>query len=96
VLINTAQNLYALGRLPEAERYLQRCLGLARAREDAEREQDLLYQLAVLAGEQGRPTEARVYLTERIKRLEKVGTPERLKAARRALDHFDRHRAKAP
>ncbi len=95
VLINTAQNLYALGRLPEAERYLQRCLRLARAREDGEREQDLLYQLAVLAGEQGRPMEARAYLTERIERLEKLGITGRLEAARRGLAHFDRGQAKA-
>jgi tetratricopeptide (TPR) repeat protein len=94
VLINTAQNLYALGRLPEAERYLQRCLAMFRARDDIDREQDLLYQLAVLAGEQGRPTEARVYLTERIKRLEKIGTAQRLESARRGLEHFDRHQVR--
>lgn len=91
VLINAAQNLYALGRLPEAERYLQRCLAIFRARDDIEREQDLLYQLAVLASEQGRPTAARVYLTERVKRLEKLGTTKLLEAARRGLEHFDRH-----
>jgi tetratricopeptide (TPR) repeat protein len=96
VLINAAQNLYALGRLPEAERLLQRCLGVARAREDVEREQDLLYQLAVLAGEQGRPAAARAHLIERIKNLEKAGTAERLEAARRGLEHFDRHQTKAP
>lgn len=95
-LINTAQNLYALGRLPEAERYLQRCLAMFRARDDIEREQDLLYQLAVLASEQGRPTTARAYLTERVKVLEKAGTTQRLEAARRSLEHFDRHQAKAP
>jgi tetratricopeptide (TPR) repeat protein len=96
VLINTAQNLYALGRLAEAERYLQRCLAMFRARDDIEREQDLLYQLAVLASEQGRPTAARVYLTERVKRLEKLGTTKLLEAARRGLEHFDRHHASSP
>jgi hypothetical protein len=30
-------------------------------------------------------------LTERVERLETVGASERLKAARRALEHFDRH-----
>jgi len=96
VLVNTAQNLYALGRLPEAERYLQRCLGMARAGDDIEREQDLLYQLAVLASEQGRPTAARAYLTERVQRLEKVGTPELLEVARRSLEHFDHHHVSGP
>jgi len=54
VLINTAQNLYALKKLAEAQSYLQRALAIARTRSDIEREQDLLYQLAVLASEQGR------------------------------------------
>jgi tetratricopeptide (TPR) repeat protein len=94
VLINTAQNLYALGRLPEAERYLQRCLAMFGARNDIEREQDLLYQLAVLASEQGRPTVARAYLTERVKRLEILGTTKLLETARRGLEHFDRHQVR--
>jgi len=96
VLVNTAQNLYALGRLAEAERYLQRCLALARAREDLEREQDLLYQLAVVCGEQGRPPDARAHLAERVQILEKIGQPRRLEAARRALEHFDRHQVRKP
>jgi tetratricopeptide (TPR) repeat protein len=94
VLINTAQNLYALGRLADAEGYLQRALAMARAAHDIEREQDLLYQLAVLASEQGRPSAARDYLAERVKRLENGGPPKLHEAARRSLEHFDSHQVK--
>jgi tetratricopeptide (TPR) repeat protein len=95
VLINTAQNLYALKKLAEAQSYLQRALAIARARSDLEREQDLLYQLAVLASEQGRAGEARGYLAERVERLEGRGSSQQLEAARRSLEHFDRNRARA-
>jgi len=91
VLINAAQNLYALERLPEAESYLKRALAICRARSEIEREQDLLYQLAVLAGEQGRTAQARAYLAERVERLEQRGPSKLKEAARRSLEHFDRH-----
>ena len=95
VLINTAQNLYALKKLAEAQTYLRRALDIAQARSDIEREQDLLYQLAVLASEQGRAAEARGYLAERVERLEKRGPAKLEEAARRSLEHFDRNRARA-
>ena len=95
VLINTAQNLYALKKLAEAQTYLQRALDIAQARSDIEREQDLLYQLAVLVSEQGRAAEARAYLAERVERLEKRGPGKLMEAARRSLEHFDRNRARA-
>jgi len=95
VLINTAQNLYALKKLAEAQTYLQRALDIAQARSDIEREQDLLYQLAVLASEQGRAAEARGYLAERVERLEKRGPSQLMEAARRSLEHFDRNQARA-
>lgn len=71
VIVNTAQNLYGLHRLKEAETYLQRALVLAQAGGEIDREQDLLYQLAVLAAEQGQATAARGYLAERVARLER-------------------------
>jgi len=95
VLVNTAQNLYALKRLPDAESYLKRALAIAQARSDIEREQDLLYQLAVLASEQGRAREARAFLAERVERLEKHGPSKLKEAARRSLEHFDRHQTRA-
>jgi tetratricopeptide (TPR) repeat protein len=95
VLINTAQNLYALKKLAEAQSYLQRALAIALAQSDIEREQDLLYQLAVLASEQGRADEARSYLAERVLRLDKRGTSKLQDAARRSLEHFDRNRVRA-
>jgi tetratricopeptide (TPR) repeat protein len=95
VLINMAQNLYALKKLAEAQTYLQRALDIAQARSDIEREQDLLYQLAVLASEQGSAGEARGYLAERVERLEKRGPSKLMEAARRSLEHFDRNQARA-
>jgi tetratricopeptide (TPR) repeat protein len=95
VLINTAQNLYALKKLAEAQSYLQRALDIAQARSDIEREQDLFYQLAVLASEQGRVAEARGYLAERVERLETGGPSKLMEAARRSLEHFDRNQARA-
>jgi len=93
VVHNLAQNLYALKRLPEAQSHLERALGMAHARGEIEREQDLLYQLAVLAGEQGKLEAARAYLAERVARLAGQGPSRLQEAARRSLEHFDRHRA---
>jgi tetratricopeptide (TPR) repeat protein len=95
VLINTAQNLYALKKLAEAQTYLKRALAIAQGRSDIEREQDLLYQLAVLASEQGRAAEARGYLAERVERVAKRGPSKLEEAARRSLEHFDRNQARA-
>lgn len=95
VLVNAAQNLYALRRIPEAAPYLERALAMAEALNDVEREQDLLYQLAVLASEQGMASKARAYLALRVTRLEKGAPGKQLEAARRALAHFDRNQARA-
>jgi tetratricopeptide (TPR) repeat protein len=91
-LVNTAQNLYALKRLAEAESYLERALHMAAARGETEREQDLLYQLAVVTGEQGRLDDARRYLADRVERLQPAGPSKLLEGARRTLEHFDLHR----
>jgi len=98
VIVNTAQNLYGLRRLAEAESYLQRALVSAQAGGEIEREQDFLYQLAVLAAEQGKVTAARGYLAERVTRLERGGAAPLREAARRCLEDFDlqRSRSKAP
>lgn len=94
VLINTAQNLYALRKLADAQSHLQRALAIAQARSDIEREQDLLYQLAVLASEQGRAAEARGYLASASSDWRNVG-PASLRRPRRSLEHFDRNQARA-
>lgn len=94
VMINTAQNLYALKRLPEAESQLQRALAIAAGHGEAEREQDLLYQLAVLAGELGKVAAARAYLTARVERLQATGPTSLQEAARRSLEDFDRHESR--
>lgn len=95
VLINAAQNLYAMRRLVEAQSHLRRALASARARTQIELEQDLLYQLAVLASEQGKAAEARALLVERVERLETLGPSPLKEAARRSLEHFDRHQRRA-
>jgi tetratricopeptide (TPR) repeat protein len=66
VITNIAQNLHALDRKPEAEPYLVRALALARAEGKVWNEQDLLFQLGVLAFETGRNGDARRHMTERI------------------------------
>lgn len=82
VLTNLAQNAHALGRPGEAEAYLQRCRGIARASGDVEKEQDMLFQLGVLAFETGQPAAARTYMKDRIKLLAAANEPDLLDAAK--------------
>jgi tetratricopeptide (TPR) repeat protein len=95
VIVNTAQNLYGLRKLPEAESHLQRALRLVQAGGEIEREQELLYQLAVLAAEQGKVEAARGHLAQRVTRLERGGPSRLLEAARRTLEDFDRQRSRS-
>jgi tetratricopeptide (TPR) repeat protein len=71
VITNIAQNLHALGRKPEAEPYLVRALAMTRAEGKVWNEQDLLFQIGVLAFETGRSDEARRYMRERIDVIKK-------------------------
>jgi hypothetical protein len=69
---------------------------LAKEAGEIEREQDLLYQLAVLAAEQGQATAARGYLVERVTRLERGSAAGGLReAARRCLEDFDLQRSRS-
>lgn len=63
VLINTAQNLHALGRAPEAETHLTRCLEIAQAHDDHDRVVNTRFQLGVLAFEAGDADRARAHMT---------------------------------
>ena len=81
VITNIAQNLHALGRKPEAEPYLKRALGMARAEGKVWNEQNLLFQLGVLAFETGRDDAARRYMSERVSLIRKHGREELLKDA---------------
>lgn len=67
VITNIAQNLHALNRKAEAEPYLLRALALARAEGKMWNEQDLLFQLGVLAFETGRNDEALRHMRERLR-----------------------------
>lgn len=71
VITNIAQNLHALGRKTEAEPYLKRALAMARAAGEVWHEQDLLFQLGVLAHELGDSTAARQHMNERIDVIKK-------------------------
>jgi tetratricopeptide (TPR) repeat protein len=66
VVTNIAQNLHSLGRKREAEPYLRRALAMARAEKNIWNEQDLLFQLGVLAHETGDNNAARRHMKERI------------------------------
>jgi tetratricopeptide (TPR) repeat protein len=66
VVTNIAQNLHSLGRKSEAEPYLKRALAMARAAGEVWHEQDLLFQLGVLAHETGDNNAARRHMNERI------------------------------
>jgi tetratricopeptide (TPR) repeat protein len=66
VLENLAQNHYALEQPDAASVDLQRCLALARQHARPEVESRMLFQLGVLAHEQGNDDEARRYMNERV------------------------------
>ncbi len=90
VLTNIGQNIYALGQPAEAMPYLRRCQQIARHQGDVPREQDLLFQLGVLAFESGRPDEARTLMTERVLLLTRHKDLKRLAAARAALSELEK------
>ncbi|MEQ1650183.1 MAG: tetratricopeptide repeat protein, partial [Hyphomicrobiaceae bacterium] len=72
LVTNIAQNLHALGRKLEAEPYLVRALAMARLEGKDWNEQDLLFQLGVLAFETDRNDDARRFMKERIAILKKT------------------------
>jgi tetratricopeptide (TPR) repeat protein len=85
LLVNIAQNLHALGRKPEAEPYLVRALAMARAEGKIWNEQDLLFQLGVLAFETGRNDEALKRMRERIGVIKKNNRKDLIASANEDL-----------
>jgi tetratricopeptide (TPR) repeat protein len=71
VVTNIAQNLHSLDRKKEAEPYMRRALAMARADEEVWHEQDLLFQLGVLAHETGDSDAARRHMMERMDVIKK-------------------------
>jgi tetratricopeptide (TPR) repeat protein len=64
--INIAQNLHALDLKQDIKAHLKSALAMSRASGQIDYEQDMLFQLGVIAFETGRPDEARRWMTERI------------------------------
>ncbi len=85
VLTNIAQNLHVLGRGPEAEPYLRRCLAIAHQHADLDKEQDMMFQLGVLAYEGGKFAEARTWMTDRVRLVHKAGEKDLAARARADL-----------
>jgi tetratricopeptide (TPR) repeat protein len=71
LVTNIAQNLHSLERKTDAGPYLLRALAMARADEKVWHEQDLLFQLGVLAHETGDNETARRHMKERIDVIKK-------------------------
>lgn len=89
VVMNIAQNLHALGRKAEAEPFLERALGLARAAKKVWEEQDTLFQLGVLTFELGRPQVSRRWMRERIAVIERSSRSDKDKLLRSARDDLN-------
>jgi hypothetical protein len=66
VIENLAQNHYSLKQYEISTAYLQRCLALAGKHQRPDVESRMLFQLGVLAHEQGNEVEARRYMNERV------------------------------
>jgi tetratricopeptide (TPR) repeat protein len=85
VLSNLAQNAYALGELNEAQGFLERFLALATKYDDEGRVGEALFQLGVLASEQGRFWEAETFMTRRLALAEASGHSDRIADAKEDL-----------
>jgi tetratricopeptide (TPR) repeat protein len=90
VLNNLAQNEYKLGNFTAAERYLHRRLQLSRDAKKLDIELDTLFQLGVLAFEQGRVDEARRFMVERLEIARARGDRFDVKAAEESNAELDR------
>jgi tetratricopeptide (TPR) repeat protein len=86
VITNIAQNLHALDRKAEAEPYLLRALALARADEREWNEQDLMFQLGVLAFELGDNEKARRFMQDRLAFVKRINREDLIEAATEDLE----------
>jgi tetratricopeptide (TPR) repeat protein len=94
VVTNIAQNLHSLGRKSEAEPYLRRALAMARAAGEVWHEQDLLFQLGVLAYETGDNDAARRHMKERIDVIKKHDRSDLLDSATEDLKILEEKNSK--
>ena len=85
-LVNLAQNQYALGDHAAARASLERVLDIATTANDAAKVDDSLFQLGVLAFEDGRKDEAEKLMQRRLELAKAIGNTDRINAAQAALD----------
>jgi tetratricopeptide (TPR) repeat protein len=90
VLNNLAQNEYKLGNFAAGEGYLHRRLQLSRDAKKLDIELDTLFQLGVLAFEQGHVDKARRFMVERLEIARARGNRFDVKAAEESNAELDR------
>lgn len=86
VVINLAQNCYDLKDFAAARSYLDKYLRMATANDDAEKTEDALFQLGVLAFETGNKDEAEGFMKRRLELAKASGDSSRISEAQEALD----------
>ena len=89
-LVNLAQNQYELGDHPGARASLEQVLKIATAAGDSGKQEVSLFQLGVLAFEDGRKDEAESLLQRRLDLAKASGDADRLAAAQADLDELHR------
>lgn len=96
VVINLAQNSYDLKDFAAARSYLDKYLRIATANDDAEKTEDALFQLGVLAFETGNAIEAEGFMKRRLELAKASGDPIRISDAQDALDVLYEKTGKKP
>ena len=85
-LVNLAQDQYELGDRAAARASLERVLDIATTANDAAKVDESLFQLGVLAFEDGRKDEAEKLMQRRLTLAKAIGNADRIAAAQAALD----------
>ena len=93
-LINLAQNQYGLGDHAGARKSLERVLAIATKADDAGKIDESLFQLGVLAFEDGRRDEAETLMARRLSLAKAGGDEARIAAAQADLDELHRRKGK--
>jgi tetratricopeptide (TPR) repeat protein len=93
VIENLAQNHYELEQLDTSAFYLKRCLELAGRHARPEVESRMLFQLGVLAHEQGDNDEARRYMKERVEHARRNPGQGLLEAAESSMAELEQRMA---
>ncbi|EKF43440.1 hypothetical protein NA8A_05393 [Nitratireductor indicus C115] len=86
VITNMAQNAHGLEQPDVADKFLQRRLDIASRHGNERHIDESLFQLGVVAFEQGQTEQAETFMKRRLKLAEASGDQERIADAREALD----------